>query len=640
LLLAGVVLRFLGLTAAPAAILAAVAHDAHAMGAVVTSPPGASSMVEARIAVAIAAPDAAPPADAGEGALTRTTRWASLRVHGQATSLAWIVPVHAGARVDLASDAWLEALDEASAPRVVPPDTSPPCGIAAGVEIEGDRTHPATVAPDAVVVAPDGASVAMALAAWGFVLPRDLAAAVDAAAAAGEAFVAMRFATLPASAPAADLRTRTVRITEDAPFAVSWSLAGLSLAGGDGSSLALTAHAMGAGPVAWGAPGAATPLQLDPASILWDADGTSTYAAARDALLQAQPARWLEETAGRGILFRATPVPGEPSVPALVGAYFGRAHTYGDAADDPDTCAAHALAVATSASTVAPACAPGALAVVGLGAPCEEVVGAGQIAPDVLRCGGSADDLALALSGLAPGSAYLSRGRSIIPAGVFGQDVPLHPTAGAEHGPVVTAAGYDPPCGAAEGGSSATGAGELGVGAGTGAAGAIAGAGANSGYSGGTDVPADPVAVVDPGVGGACGGDSSSSESGDSCGGDSSSSSSSSSSSDESSSSNDGCGGNSSGSDSSSNDSCGGSGGSGSSSGSNDCSTGGRRSHGRSPVSRILLSMALIAGLSRRASRRRPAGLDSPAPVYPSSSRTFQRALAPGGDTSSSSPST
>jgi hypothetical protein len=531
--------------------------------------------------------------------MTRTTRWASLRVHGEATAFVWILPTRAGAWVDLASDGWLEALEEASAPRVVPPDISPPCGIAGGVEIEGDDSHEATLAPDGLVAAPDGAALTLGLAMWGLLLPRDLAAAIDAAAASGDAFVALHFTVPPGSATY--IRTRTVRITEDEPALTSPSVAGLTLTGGDGSSPAIIAHALFGQPTAWVSP-AGTQPSLSPSSILWRPDGSSTYSAARDALLESMPGSWLEETAGHGILFQATSVPGSAQIAAVTDAYFARAGKYGDAADDVHACAASALAVAASSSTVALACPPGALATVGPAGRCQEVVAAGEIAPDVLRCGGIADDLALALSGLAPGQAYLTRARSVIPAGLFGHDTLLQP-ASDERGPVVSAAGYTVACVPQGGGGQ--GVSVVAGGWGTGAL----GFGVTAGASGGTEAPPD--SVTDPGSGGAGGDDSSGdSSSGESCGGDSSSSTDSST---DSSSSGEGCGGGtssgseSSGSDTSSSDSCSGSGGSGSSSDSNNCSTGGRPTRGRSYVSRVAIALAFLAGALRRRTRRRAA---------------------------------
>jgi hypothetical protein len=592
--------RFLGFAAALAVLGAALSREAHAMGALVSSPPGVSSAVEVRLALSLGPPGAAAPSGAVEDAappVTRTTRWVSLRIHSDATALAWILPVRPGALVDLASDGWLESLETASAPRVVPPDVSPPCEIAPGVEVDGDVAHAATTAPDGVAVAPDGATLAMGLAGWGLALPGDVASAIDAASAAGDSFVALHF-TAPARAPAgtspADVRTRTVRITEEAPADVSWSLAGLSLAGVSGTSPTVTVHVLSGGPLAWGAPGAAPALTLDPSAILWRPQGGSTYAAARDALLQGKPGGWLEETAGHRIVFQTSPVPGGTPLPSLAAAYFAKAAADGDATGDAIACTGRALAVAASVAAVSAACPSGALARVPPLAACTEATDAAEIAPDVLRCGGGADDLALALSGLAPSGAYLTRARSVLPAGGAGADVSLRQAeapAGAEHGPVKVAAGYTLACPEADGGSAAVGGGSVGgggssVGGGGSNVGGVtigvgAGVAAGAANTPPADTPSQDTTAPDDDSGDGCGGDSQSSDSSGGCNGDTSSSSSST----------DG---------SSSGDSCGGSHGSESSSGSSDCATT-RRARGRRwPFSRGVLAVTMGVWLLRR----------------------------------------
>ena len=65
--------------------------------------------------------------------------------------------------VDLTSDAWLESLEDATAPRVVPPDVSPPCG-AGGVEVDGELSHVVTTVPDSVATAADVAALGDTLA--------------------------------------------------------------------------------------------------------------------------------------------------------------------------------------------------------------------------------------------------------------------------------------------------------------------------------------------------------------------------------------------------------------------------------------------------------------------------------------------
>jgi hypothetical protein len=469
---------------------------AGAMGAIVTSPPGDSSITDVRVAVSSTG--------------TRTSRWVSLRVHGSATAFAWILPVKSSAFVDLASDAWLEALEDATSPRVVPPDAAPTCG-AGGVETDGDITHAVTTAPDAVATAADEPTLAATLAGWGLPVTADLAPMLDAAAADGDSFVALRYSDVPP-----DTVTRTVRIVDAFPASIP-----LALTAG-ASTVAVTAYAFTTGPAEVGT---APPLILSPALLVWGDDGTSTYAGVLDAVLTESPGAWLIETAGPGLLFQGEPVPAGGAVPALTPAYFSRAWTYGDASGSPDECTAAATALATRTGAMAVACPAGSL--LRVGAPsCDESVGEGEVSPDALRCGGISDDLAMALSGVAPAAAWLTRARSVLaPAtpganaalGSAGPDAPPD----APVGPVVTCTRYDDPCGANEGGATpppAAGSPGSGTGSSSGARTDDPGGGSNIGSAVGTVASA---ALDSDNSDQGCGGDSSD-DSGDSCDGDTS----------------------------------------------------------------------------------------------------------------------
>jgi hypothetical protein len=547
-----------------AAATLAGARNSLAMGAIVGSSPGASEPAEVRIAVASTG--------------TRTSRWVSLRVHGTGTTFAWIVPVKPGAFADLASDAWLESLEDATAPRVVPPDLVPPCGFAGGVEVVGDLSHVATTSPDSVAVATDVPALVTTLAAWGLAMPGDLAPLVDQAGASGDSFVALRYT----SGPGAEVVTRTLRIVDASPPDVALAMMRAS------APVAVTAYAFTTGPASFGSRAVA----IDPSLLLWRATGGSTYAGVRDTLLSSNPGSWLVETSGHSPVFA-----GEAGgIDALSSAYFARAVTYGDTAESAGSCAANAGAWAGSLSTVAAACPTGALANVG-GATCQEVAGAGEIAPDVFRCGGIADDLALALSGLGPGSTWVSRARGVLAPGAFGSDDPVAATGTASEstGPVVTCAGYDQVCGTPGGGSIAP------AGSSSTSSSSVAGDPGTAGGAGGS--------TADPGAGAAAAADIAGAalDNSDGCGSDSSSSS-------------DGCGGSSSSSDgssSSSSDSCGSGSSSGGESGSSsgDSCSGGDSSNcsvvaaparsraGRSPVSRIGLLLVAFAALARRGNR-------------------------------------
>ncbi len=543
------------LAACFAAAAAVFARDALAQGAIVGASPAAAQVTAARVAVASTG--------------TRTSRWVSLSVHASpdaaAAGFAWILPATPGAFVDLASDAWLESLEDATMPRVVPPSALQPaaCPVAGGVEVEGDPSHLATTLPDAVTVALDAPSVASALAPWGLAMPGDLAPLVDAAGATGVGFVVLHY---PVGGPA-DVVTRTVRVVDASAPAVDLSMTG-SIA-----PVAVTAYALTTGPASFGA---GEPLAMDPSLLLWNTGGGSNYAAVRDALLASSPGAWLVETTGHSPLFTGESLPpAEVNAPieALAPAYFERAATYGDTADSGGTCTEAAESVSASLVPVAPACPAGALARVGP-ASCVETVGAGEIGPDAFRCGGTADDLALALSGLGPGSTWVSRARSLLAGGGFGGAATVAASGAATPatGPVVACSGYGP------------------------CAGPVAAAGMSGGDqgNGGSSARSTGGSSADPGAGAAAATDVAASALDDSggCGGDSSSSS-------EDESSGDSCGGSGGGDSSSSGDTC-----SGSDSSSGDCavsrSSGRPVRFGRSPVSRVVLLLVAIAAIARR----------------------------------------
>jgi uncharacterized membrane protein YgcG len=542
--------------AAVAALAIATSRPAFALGAIVTAPAGASSAVVVREAVA-----------AGAG---RTVRWGSVEVRGTASTVAWLVPVRPGAALDLSSDAWLEALEAASAPRVVPPDIDPPCGIPGGVEVEGQFTHAVTTPPGATAIAADRATLDAALASQGLAVTSDLAPSVDAAFAGGSWMVALVYTQVPA-----DMVTRTVRVVDTTPAGFS-----LSLVEAGASPVAITAFAFGTGSVAVGL---ASPLTMDASAVVWNSDGTSSYASVRDSLLAANPGAWLFETGGNGVIFQGLPVPGANPTPALATSYYFRAAGYADTTSDPDTCTNDADAIAQSDSTVAPACPSGSLARAGDGSTCQEIVGGGELDPSALRCGGTVDDLAMALSGLAPGQTWLTRTRSALAPITMGQDASVTAaTAAGPYGPVVTASAYAEPCTASGGSSSGSNQSGASSGTGSGSPGSSGNEG-NGGSGSWSDPGGGSSGGVAAGVTAAAGIANATSEASDGCGGDSSDSS------------GDSCGG-----DSSSSDDSGG-GCDGSSDDSGSCNVSPPR---HSPTSRIGLVLVALAALARRRGRR------------------------------------
>jgi hypothetical protein len=404
-----------------AAVLAS-ARDAHASGALVSSPPGAAEIAEVEIAVA--------------STPSRTTRWSRLHVTGAASAFVWIVPVRPGAMMDVASDAWMEALQASTAPRVLPPSAESACTTPRDPEVTARTQHLVTRAPSEVNVVSDASSLAAALGAWGFALPIDLDAGVRAVLASGD-----RLALLLFTANAKTTVTATVRVVDDAAPAIP-----LLLTHGGTSDVRVTAYAIASGRQDFGALPA---IEIPAAAVRWKKDGTSTYVAARDAALSSGSNAWLVEASGQSPVFALQSFEGG-AIPPLADSYFARAGIYGDATLDVASCAASARAQAASGHLVASACPRGALARVpgSNGIPtCSEGPSTIELSPDLFRCGGLADDLAHAFSAQAPAATWVTRAESVVSAGVYGVDAKVASSAAAERSRVVVASGYDFVCG-------------------------------------------------------------------------------------------------------------------------------------------------------------------------------------------------
>jgi len=83
---------------------------------------------------------------------SRTTVWTSLRFESNPGPVGIVIPVSDGAMLDESTDAWFEALETATAPRILPPVGQPPgCpgqgGTPAPFELVGDTGHLATLPP-------------------------------------------------------------------------------------------------------------------------------------------------------------------------------------------------------------------------------------------------------------------------------------------------------------------------------------------------------------------------------------------------------------------------------------------------------------------------------------------------------------
>lgn len=384
----------------------------------------------------------------------RVTLWTSLRFTATGGRVAIVVPAPPGSALDVSSDAWFEALEVATAPRVFPPaDVDPFCPGKSGspnvFELDGQVGHTASLTPKNVAVLDTAAQVASWAAQQGLTIAAPTEAALG-------TLTGVRFIALAFDAPTGAGLTPTLRVSmPSAPAALP-----LALTRAAGEDLRVTAWAIGPGR---GDLIGAAEVLLTPGSIKWNAkDSRSDLDDHRTSLLASDPSRFLVEAASHEALSQAMSIAaGTASIDAVVSTYFERAAAYGDGSFDSAACLALAEPALMSSAPVAAVCPLAGLGVVAPAPTCSESSGPSEIDPGKLRCGPGADDLAVALSGAAPASAWITRQALVIPAGGAGLDWPIGFTPGAAKSPVIQAGSVDygdcdPDGGAPDGGSSSS----------------------------------------------------------------------------------------------------------------------------------------------------------------------------------------
>lgn len=416
---------------------------------------------------------------------SRSASWVQLSLYGGADDVFVVVPAPAGARVDVVSDAWFEALSATTNPRVLPPQGEPPAcsgkpAPALGtVDVVGNANHQGTAAPE-----PGSAVLTLSqLLVWagseGLSISGEQAASLADLEVAGHSFVVVRFQ--PA---AGESLTRTVRV---APSSSS-SFVPLLLSRAGASRIAVSAWVFSAGrAVPDGLPAQA----VEASKLKWSPTGqpSSNYEKLRDQLLSGVAGQaWVVDAASHSTLFFHTSLPGGTGmVPSLAGAYFERAAGYGDAPDSYSACVGRFATLESSGLKVAPACGRGDLASVAP-AVCSESSSQYETNPEYVRCGTTADDLAIALSGAVPASTWLTRWTSWIEPWGSRPEEAFHAVSGAPIvGPLFTASGWDSECsGDAGADSGSAGSGNTGPDAGAaGTSGGWAGSSGVGGYNGG-----------------------------------------------------------------------------------------------------------------------------------------------------------
>ncbi len=408
--------RVLSLSFACAYALTHVAAPAKAAG-VVLGPSGQGvGVVATRTAAAV-----------GSGQMTR---WMQVTVSAAEHGFLWLVPVSLGARVDAVSDAWLDALDEATTRVVLPPLAPPPCGASRAVDALSSSPTVPVVPPSAAVVALDAPSLAALVRGAGAEISADELAVEEAVYAGGLVVAVMRYDSNEVTVAA-----RTLRVVEAAPRDLDVGGGGV-LAGED------TTFILAAGPRTLGA----AQVVVDPAAVQWGADGRSTYRDAREQALEAAPVdAWVTESAAPGRLFASDAVLSGTDLPPVLSRYFALAANAGDTTLPPGSCDDAALGLSSGDAPVAPSCPAGALLTVPGPSPCAAATtdGATEVTPVPLVCGGAVE-AALAASGQVPSGMWVTR--------LFRHLAPVMPASvsiavGAAAVPaVLTASGYDSTC--------------------------------------------------------------------------------------------------------------------------------------------------------------------------------------------------
>ncbi len=402
-----------------------LSHAAEVLGAgaFVNAPLAPAPLDEATVVVAVAP--------------SKTTRWASVRIGERLERAVFLVPVRPSARVDVGSSAFLEALDEATAPRIVPPSTPSPCGLTPSGP-ESHVTLPSVSREPVDTALLESADDVLAyVRGWQIELPLPTSLRIEALAERGFHFVAAAHVALSEGDILAPLR-----VVDDAPAELP-----LFLLRAGTRPIRLKAFVFGAGRASFGH---AEMVTIDAADVRFGRKGASSYPSVlEEALEGGAKKRWVVESAGHEAVFSATALPRSTRpIPSLVKAYLSRANL-GEA--HALSCESSMASLANRPERVGVACHPSLWE----GDGCIEEVRPGELGAELFRCG-EADDLALALSGQRPSELVLTRATSLLPAFDMGLDLLLASSHDTELSPVLETSRYEacessPPSGEGDG---------------------------------------------------------------------------------------------------------------------------------------------------------------------------------------------
>lgn len=359
----------------------------------------------------------------------QTVLWDQIQYQGDPKDFAWVMPVKAGATIEVGSDAWIEALDAATATAVASPritcftgggsDSSGGCSGStdgAGAPL-GDKglqqrdptvevVHRETVGPFETVTL--SSTTPGALGAWldknGYAIPADVKPILDDYAAQGFDFIAARLTPGKGVEQIKPLRVVTKGALTTFPMRM--------LAAGAKKNVALSLFVITEGRSSIEGFPSATVTSED---LTWDfAEQASNYADVRAKKLAAEGGRtFLMTYAEPRTLLAPLPSPEDQLVsfptqqPPLAEAFFARA------LENQESGAACASAFDQYAESKSKVASP---------------PGSGEIDPSVFDCG-KVDDLGVALTGLHPGDVWVTRFEANLPKEALTADLTIAPYA-------------------------------------------------------------------------------------------------------------------------------------------------------------------------------------------------------------------
>ena len=411
----------------------AAADDASACGGCFHEPPPVQVVIDTSVVTDHRMALAISPLE--------TVLWDQIHYSGTPSSFAWVLPVRAGARIELSNDAWLAALDAST--QVIITGPTPPCGGAAPVQ-DGSgggggcglamsdsasasvSTPAASAAPPPVevisqsVVGPYDAvtvrsSMGEALEGWlvqnGYEVPAGLQPTIDAYTNAGFDFMALKLRPGQGVQSMQPVRVVTPGADPSLPLRM--------VAAGIGARVGLELFVVSGGRYHTQNFPDAT---LDLTTLAWDpySDVSNYSTLAAQSMAAAGGTAWLTEFAGPVDLSpygsAGNPNPGllyaydqacVPSLPSCLGAV---ASTDASVDSGPDDGQAESGDVG------------------GDGGPTAADSGVPAAPAPMCASGTACDDLSLAMTGLAAGTIWVTRLRADLPSGALASDLVIEAT--------------------------------------------------------------------------------------------------------------------------------------------------------------------------------------------------------------------